>query len=191
MDWENALRDTNSLVDILPHIVPTRKQSADVVLLFEMARFYHTPTDEKPLIMILSRDDLLVAAAELLSAKGHSVLIALGATIPPPVATIPVVILPVDAPEKIGDSAIIKTTSNDPECLDSAVLQNATRAIRHHLGAHEKGTGYPASAVGQVLSKLGHDKAMRMRILATISEVKTDESGIRKVWLKKPYSDNR
>lgn len=184
-DWETALRDIAPEVDILPRIAPMRKQSADAILLFEMAQLYHQSISDRPLIVILSRDDLLVAAAELLAAKDHVVLVALGATMSSPVTTVPVVILPVDAqtPPMAPAPAVSKATSADPALPDSAVLKKASNAIRHHLGTSNKKTGYLASAVGQVLANLGHDKAMRTRILGTIAEVGTDHAGVRRVWL--------
>ncbi|MFN2349997.1 MAG: hypothetical protein ABR558_10575 [Thioalkalivibrio sp.] len=183
-DWEISLRDTCPTVEILTHIAPMRKQSADAILLLEMAPFYHNPTDDRPLIMILSRDDLLVAAAELLASRDHDVLISLSATNPSPVTTVPVLILPVDGqPAPPKSAAAIEVNSANPELVDSTVLQNAARAIRHHLGAQNKKTGYLATAVGQVLANLGHDKAMRTRILTAIAEIRTDDAGVRRVRL--------
>ena len=175
-DWVTSLCDTCPGVEILPRIAPMRKQSADAILLFEMAQFYRIPTDDRPLILILSRDDLLMAAAELLAARGHSVLVALSAAMPSPVTTVPVVILSVETQKT-------PPMTSDANVIDSTVLQKATCAIRHHLGSHGQKTGYLAAAVGQVLADLGHDKAMRTRILGAIAEVRTDDAGVRRVWL--------
>lgn len=53
--WGESLRDACPAVDIVRHIALMRKQSADAILMFEMAQLYQQPTSDNPLIVILSQ----------------------------------------------------------------------------------------------------------------------------------------
>lgn len=76
--WEQAILTALPGTDVQCHVAPLRKQSADVLLMFELAPFYHRAPDPSVLILVLSRDDLLLAATECLVAKGHNAMIAVG-----------------------------------------------------------------------------------------------------------------
>lgn len=177
--WEQALQEAVPSIAIRCHLAPLRKQSADVRLMFELAPFYHGEPDPSMLIVVLSRDDLLLAATECLAAQGHNALIAVGASPngTPLVTELSIVVLPVPqqavvtaAPEASSDDSHGAATKIDTKTISTAIVK-----IRQTLSPNKQG-GYSASAVGQLLSQLGHDKAARTQILRTIPNLK--EAGV-------------
>lgn len=181
--WEGALKDINPHAQVAAHVAPMRKQSADVRLMFELATLYHGKPDRHMLALIVSRDDLLLAAAECLYGQGHHVLVAVGSSTPSaPLATeLPVVVLPL--PQAVAQSTPKEAAPAPPEptkpavssVVDAQVVKSAIVKIRQAL-SQSKGGGYGASAVGQVLSQMGHDKAMRTKIVRSIPNLR--ETGV-------------
>jgi len=181
--WQIALQDIEPEVPIAAHIAPMRKQSADVRLMFELATLFHGQPDPQGLILIFSRDDLLLAAAEALKSQGHHVLIAVGASAPaaPLTTELPVVVLP--QPQTASAQTAQKEAVTPAEAKQAAVptevvpqvVNAAITKIRQAL-SQSKGGGYAASAVGQVLSQMGYDKATRARIVKAIPNMK--ETGV-------------
>lgn len=181
--WETALSEIHPDVQIFAHVAPMRKQSADVRLMFELATLYHGRPNPQAVILIVSRDDLLLAAAEALNAQGHHVLITVGASAPAvPLATeLPVVVLPV--PQTAAQPASRETTERGevkqnlpPGGGDAQIVSAAVTKIRQAL-SQSKGGGYAASDVGQVLAQMGHDKATRARIVKAIPNLKETGAG--------------
>lgn len=181
--WQTALQEIEPEVLIAAHVAPMRKQSADVRLMFELATLYHGQPDAQAVVLIVSRDDLLLAAAEALHGRGHHVLIAVGASAPAaPLATeLPVVVLPqpqAASSQPIQKEAAVLAEANQPAApieVDSRLVNAAITKIRQTL-SQSKGGGYAASAVGQVLSQMGYDKATRARIVKAIPNLK--ETGV-------------
>lgn len=186
-NWESALKNACPDIEVLSHVAPLRKQSADVRLMFELAPFYHGQSDPSVLLVIFSRDDLLVAAAECLMQKGLNVMIALGATSNGTTLTteVPVVLLatpqtavpqgeasPPNTPAVLSERRIDQTVAKQ----DAAVVVAAVTKIRQQLKPNKHG-GYAASAVGQVLAQLGHDKANRTKIVKQIPNLKEVGTG--------------
>ena len=181
--WQTALQEIEPEVLIAAHVAPMRKQSADVRLMFELATLYHGQPDAQAAILIVSRDDLLLAAAEALHGRGHHVLIAVGASAPAaPLATeLPVVVLPqpqTGSSQPVQKEVAANAETNQPAApieIDARVVNAAITKIRQTL-SQSKGGGYAASAVGQVLSQMGYDKATRARIVKAIPNLK--ETGV-------------
>lgn len=183
-NWEHALRESIPDVDVCCHVAPARKQAADVRLMFELGSFFHGGPDPATLILVLSRDDLLLAAIECLVERGHSAMIAVGAsshshTI---VTDLPVVVLPMphQVPVDVVQAAPPVDASPPPAPgngtkIDPQIVVAAISKIRQSLNQNKQG-GYAASAVGQVLAQLGHDKATRSLIVRSIPNLK--ESGV-------------
>ncbi|PKO51868.1 MAG: hypothetical protein CVU28_10855, partial [Betaproteobacteria bacterium HGW-Betaproteobacteria-21] len=94
--WEKALHEAMPGVEVRCHLAPVRKQSADVRLMFELATLHHGQADPSTLIVVLSRDDLLVAATEYLASQGHNALIAVGSSPGGPLlaSDLPIIALP-------------------------------------------------------------------------------------------------
>lgn len=177
--WEQALQSEMPGIEVRCHVAPVRKQSADVRLMFELAAVHYGEADPATLIVVVSRDDLLVAATEYLASQGHTVLIALGAApnAVAPVTDLPLVVLPLLQATTAAQTAdvIVMPTGNAPDNIDVRTVTAAVAKIRQTIAQDMKG-GYSASAVGQLLSEMGHDKAARTKILRAIPNFK--ESGV-------------
>ena len=177
--WEEALQSEVPGIEVRCHVAPVRKQSADVRLMFELAAVHYGAADPATLIAVVSRDDLLVAAAEYLASQGHNVLIALGAgaNAVAPVTDLPLVVLPLPQITTAASVAevIAIQMANTPDSIDAHTVTAAVAKIRQTITQDKKG-GYPASAVGQLLSEMGHDKSTRTKILRAIPNFK--ESGV-------------
>lgn len=193
--WETALAEAFPCVDISCHIAPVRKQSADVRLMFELAPYYHREPDRAVLIVVVSRDELFLAATECLVARGHNAMVAVGAAGNgmPLVADVPVVLLSapqsvplsvqpapsLDAPAPKPTIALVQPSSGAATTVDTKTVGEAIKRIRQKLTQNKQG-GYAASAVGQVLSEMGHDKAMRTKIVRAIPNLKEVGAGSEK-----------
>ena len=70
--WEEALQSEMPGIEVRCHVAPVRKQSADVRLMFELAELHFGEAVPAMLIVVVSRDDLLVATAEYLASQGHN-----------------------------------------------------------------------------------------------------------------------
>ena len=177
--WEQALQSEMPGIEVRCHVAPVRKQSADVRLMFELAAVHYGEADPATLIVVVSRDDLLVAATEYRASQGHTVLIALGAApnAVAPVTDLPLVVLPLPQATTAAQAAdvIVMPTGNAPDNIDVRTVTAAVAKIRQTIAQDKKG-GYSASAVGQLLSEMGHDKAARTKILRAIPNFK--ESGV-------------
>jgi hypothetical protein len=132
---------------------------------------------ERTVIVIVSRDDLLIGAAEQAKARGCRTLIAyadgdvatarnahlttlLLPALPKPLpvtSRIPIVALAPTA--KMPAQASTQTPSDEVESVLARVRD---------MCAKKPGGGYSATDVGQALSKLGYDKAARARFLASV-----------------------
>lgn len=187
-NWESALREALPDIEVSCHVAPPRKQSADVRLMFELAPFYHGQPDHSVLLVVFSRDDLLVAATECLVERGHNAMIVVGATSNGAslLTDVPVVVL--TTPQQVTSSPVMApappllapTTSNQPVVkTDCQLVSAAITKIRQQLKPNKQG-GYAASAVGQVLAQLGHDKATRTKIVKQIPNLKEAGTGSEK-----------
>lgn len=178
-NWESALREAVPEIEISCHIAPLRKQSADVRLMFELATFYHGEPDPTVLLAVFSRDDLLVAATEFLVQKGHNAMIVIGASSNGMALStdVPVVVLTASQqvnsqPTSISTASPTAVVSAQPaNKSDSQLVSAAVTKIRQQLKPNKQG-GYAASAVGQVLAQMGHDKSARTKIVKLIPNLK-------------------
>jgi hypothetical protein len=186
--WESALKEALPDIEVSCHVAPPRKQSADVRLMFELARFYHGQPATSELLVVISRDDLLVAATECLVQRGHNAMIVVGAASngTPLLTDVPVVVLA--TPPKAISSSVAALSSPPPGPAvavahlvnaDTQLVSSAITKVRQQLIPNKQG-GYAASAVGQVLAQLGHDKATRARIVKQIPNLKEVGAGSEK-----------
>lgn len=183
--WESALKEAVPEIEISCHIAPLRKQSADVRLMFELATFYHGEPDPTVLLAVFSRDDLLVAATESLVQRGHNAMIVIGAGSNGLSLNtdVPVVVLttpqqgnsqPTSIPAPPAPVAAQPANKSESQLVLAAVTK-----IRQQLKPNKQG-GYAASAVGQVLAQMGHDKTTRTRIVKQIPNLKEVGAGSEK-----------
>lgn len=181
-NWESALREALPGIEVSCHVAPLRKQSADVRLMFELAPFYHGQPEPEVLLVIFSRDDLLVAATECLVQLGHNAMIVVGiASNGTPLLTdVPVVVLTTPQQANSSSLAALASAAPAPDSIaavppvfnaDKQLVSAAVTKIRKQLKPNKEG-GYAASAVGQVLAQLGYDKATRTRIVKQIPSLK-------------------
>lgn len=186
LGWQHALEDAFPDIEVNCHVAPVRKQSADARLLFELAPYFHGEPDPSLLLVVLSRDDLLVAAAESLVGRGHNALLVLcsGSVGSGFCAQVPVVVLsspqPVSlplAPAPPANPGPKAASTSPPEPRsESRIVSDAVAKIRETLHPHAQG-GYAASAVGHVLAQLGHDKTARTKIVKAIPNLKEAGAG--------------
>lgn len=185
--WQQALIAALPGIDVQCHVAPLRKQSADVRLMFELARVFHGEPDPSTLILVLSRDDLLLAATECLVTSGHHAMVAVGHTSngAPVFADLPVVVLPSPQTTMPSSQASIETdTSSAPttppnhaaDAVEKRTVLAAVAKIKQSVVPNKQG-GYAASAVGHVLAQLGHDKNQRAKIVNAIPNLKETGSG--------------
>lgn len=184
-NWESALKEALPTIEVSCHVTPPRKQSADVWLMFELAAHFHGQPDPSVLLVIFSRDDLLVAATECLAQRGHHAMIVVGSA---PTGTslltdVPVVVLTTPLQVKSSPTTVPAPPTPVPPTVtspvtkaDSQIVSAAITRIREQLKPNQQG-GYAASAVGQVLAQMGHDKATRARIVRQIPSLKEVGSG--------------
>lgn len=182
-NWESTLKEALPDIELSCHVAPLRKQSADVRLMFELAPFYHGQPDTSVLLVVVSRDDLLVAAAECLVQRGHNAMLVVGSASNGTflITDVPVVVL--TSPQQVVTSSASTLASPIPPVtatpavtasdakVGNQVVSTAITKIRQQLKPSNQG-GYAASAVGQVLSQLGHDKATRTKIVKQIPNLK-------------------
>lgn len=187
-NWESSLREALPGIEVTCHVTPLRKQSADVRLMFELATFYHGEPDPSVLLVVFSRDDLLLAASECLVQCGHNVIIAVGASSngTPLLTEVPVVVLTSPPQATASIVAAPFTPVPTPATVDTSgvkfdkqVVSAALNNIRQSLKPNKQGE-YEASAVGQILFQLGHDKAMRTKIVKQIPNLKEVGTGSEK-----------
>ncbi|NMG32529.1 hypothetical protein [Aromatoleum evansii] len=191
--WEQALKGALPDTVVSCHVAPVRKQSADARLMFELAPYYHSEPDSAVLILVISRDELFIAATECLVARGHNAMLAVGAAAngAPLTVDVPVVLLsPPQAPPTpavVSQAAQIapapvprpQAVNGTPAKIDAKIVTAAITKIRQTLSPNKQG-GYAASAVGQVLSQMGHDKATRTKIVSAIPNLKEVGAGSEK-----------
>ena len=187
-NWESALKETLPEIEVICHVAPLRKQSADVRLMFELAPFYHGHPDPSLLLVVLSRDDLLVAAAECLMQCGHNAMIVVGSASNGSslITDVPVVVL--TTPQHVATATAAPPAKPVPPPpavtppvakVGNQLVATAISKIREQLKNSNQG-GYAASAVGQVLSQMGHDKATRSKIVKEIPNLKEVGKGSEK-----------
>ncbi len=184
--WESALKEAVPEIEISCHTAPLRKQSADVRLMFELATFYHGQPDPTVLLAVFSRDDLLVAATESLVQKGHNAMIVIGASSNGMALNTDVPVVVLTSPQQ-GNSQPTSIPASPPTPVaaqpakksECQLVSAAVTKIRSQLKPNKQG-GYAASAVGQVLAQMGHDKSTRTRIVKQIPNLKEVGAGSEK-----------
>ena len=184
--WREGL--VSALPDLLvrPLTVPNRKQGADLALILALGADLERHIRDHAVVVIVSRDDLVIGAAEQARMRGCRTLIAYAdgdiATARNPLLTtilLPVVTKPI-AVAQPGSVVVQSPTTIPPDhrAIQSpgAGVEAVLKQIRG-MCTQKPGGGYSASDVGQALSKLGYDKASRMRFLASLSGLKKRGTG--------------
>lgn len=197
-EWEGNLMSAITGVGVNSRVTKPRRQSADAQLMFELAGLYYVPPDPLELVIVVSRDEHLVAGAEILSARGHRVLLAMAATASAALvsSTVPAVLLPAIAQESRGAAAPepFAGVQSAPRCPDELPLPLNREASGQQgnsmaqdpvqakpLSEHAKVIalvrsqgrglscgGYAKTEVGAVLAKHGYGKSDRLRLFQQV-----------------------
>lgn len=184
----------DELVSALPDLVvnpltaPHRKQGADVALLMALGAELERHIREREVVVIVSRDDLVIGAAEQAKARGCKTLVAYAdgenSTARNPLLTtllLPAVVKPISVVHP-APAAVAAVTRPQPVHPTSPPAPNdgAATVLAQVRGmcTQQPGGGYSATDVGQALSKLGYDKAARARFLASVPELKKRGTGV-------------
>jgi len=183
-NWRGAL--AAKLPDIEPLIlhVSSRKQAADAALIMELGANLERHLHERERIIIVSRDDFLVGAAEHAKTKGCLVLVAYAHSEIPAARSsrLTTLVLPaVSKPSCPLPPADQDVTAPSAPTQTVDVVRTVTAELRKMCTKQPRG-GYKANEVGQALFKLGFDtKAKRARFLKTIPGLHELGSGTDKV----------
>jgi hypothetical protein len=185
-DWRSAL--LAEIPDLAIRALPAlhRKNGADIALLMALGAALETHLHEQALVVIVSRDDLLIGAAEQAKARGCKTLIAYAdsdlqaarntqlTTLLLPALTKPVSVV---QPPPVVVQAANSAAPVHPVPQAAGKDAQAVLARLRDLCQRQPGGGYSATQVGQALSKLGYDKAARARFLASAPGLKKKGSG--------------
>lgn len=189
-NWREELLSAVSDLEVHALAAPHRKQGADIALLMALGADLERHIREREVVVIVSRDDLVIGAAEQAKARGCKTLIAYAdCEIPtarnPHLTTLLLPALakasPVAPPAPVNAAAApvtqpARTPAQPPDgSVASVVAQLRTSC------AKKPGGGYGASDVGQALSKLGYDKAARERFLESVPGLTVRGTGANKI----------
>jgi hypothetical protein len=188
--WRDEL--VSALPDLVVHVLaaPDRKHGADVALLMALGADLERHIREGEVVVVVSRDDLVIGAAEQAKARGCRTLIAYAdGEIPtarnPHLTTLllPALGKPVSVP-RAAPVVAPAATQTAPARLPDRAPDGAVASVLAQLRGmctQQPGGGYGASDVGQALSKLGYDKAARARFLASVPGLRVRGTGPKKV----------
>ena len=193
-DWRGALlaEDPDLAIQALP--APHRKDGADIALLMALGAALDQHLHEQTLVVVVSRDDLLIGAAEQAKARGCKTLVAYAdsdlqtarntqlTTILLPALT-KAVSTSANKPVSVVQPPPVVMEASNPGPTVQPIPQTAGKDAKavlaqlRHLCDQQPGGGYSATQVGQALSKLGYDKAARARFLKSLPGLKKQGSG--------------
>jgi hypothetical protein len=189
-NWSEALRAGAEDIAIHALKVPTRKEAADLALVMELGANLKDHIASHELVIIVSRDDFLIGAAERARSLGCTCIIACGtgAPVSPRDTSLPTLILPM--PDK-GTMASTAPRPNAPAAPSPVAFSPDTAAltssqilakVRAEL-SQQPGGGYAAGPLGSLLAKLGLDADARKQFLSEARGVRTLGSGPEKRYL--------
>lgn len=186
--WQAALSTQLPEDRVLTLEVPRTPEAADLALILELGAAMEQHRQRADLIVVLSRDDWLIAAAEALRLRGCRVWVAYAQTEAEPARTrLPTLLLP--AVNRRADSTQSRAPAEPPPSVTAAIdapntdaqgtiathqppQDPRTKELLAQLRAQctqQPGGGYFSSDVGQVLYQLGLTrKADRARFLRSV-----------------------
>jgi hypothetical protein len=178
--WREGLlaEQPDLAVQALP--VPPRKDGADIALLMALGADLEDHLRDQVLVIMVSRDDLLIGAAEHAKARGCKTLIAYADSDLQTARRSQLTTLLLPVPNKPTAVAASAPTAPSASAPASPHAQDDVQALLHELRSlcqPQPGGGYPAGIVGHALAKLGYDKAARTRFLTTTPGVRKQGSG--------------
>lgn len=185
-NWRDELLSAVPDLAVHPLNAPHRKQGADVALLMALGADLEGHIRNRVLLVIVSRDDLVIGAAEQAKARGCRTLIAYAdgdiATARNALLTtllLPALVKPI-AVAHPPPVVIQPTTPSSHDQLEALKRNDGVASVLAQVRGmckQKPGGGYSATDVGQALSKLGYDKAARARFLASVPGLKKQGTG--------------
>ena len=200
--WRDHLTQTETAIGLRVLEVPARKEAADIALILELGANLGRHIDERQLVIVMSRDALLIGAAEQARARGARVLLAYGDSAMPSSenselttlllpslskarsviqATTPPETQPAtqSASQSAADSAL-NTLSGIVPMVDSNSVASVVAGLRQ-MCPKQPGGGYQPTHVGQALAKLGFvDAAARKKFLKSVPNLVARGAGAEK-----------
>ncbi len=200
--WADELAAAAPGIEAIALDCPSRKNAADLALIMELGANLAGHRRDGDLVVVVSRDDLLVGAAERAKSQGCRALAAYVDSDPPCCRSSRVATLLLPTPAKTR--APLPAPRRLISTLPSLARQPATPAPAGPSAAppaqHPAGDpatiltrlrelckplptgGYRATDVGQALQKLGLDEKARRRFLATAAGIRTEGAATDKVY---------
>lgn len=187
----------HELVSIVPDLNPrllevsSRKQAADIALIMELGAHLDQHIHERERVNIVSRDELLISAAECAQSRGCTVFIAYAdSEIPTARSTrLTTLLLPAIAklspplPPATDPKAATSSPRPQTPFAGNTSVSPVLAKLREMCTPQPSG-GYLASEVGQALFKLGYDtKAARTEFLTSIPGIEARGTGHQKTWV--------
>ncbi len=187
--WYRQLsRDALAVVPRLLE-VPARKEAADIALVLALGADLERHIVQHNLVIVVSRDELLIEAAEQASERGCRVLLAYADSSIPTAsnAALSTLLLPVVNPVvKKAQAAVapVKTTAAKPPdpvpSVDRDSVPSVLKALRE-MCTKQPGGGYTTTSVGQSLAKLGFNQKARKAFLKRVPKLATRGEGAGKL----------
>jgi hypothetical protein len=185
--WRHGLVSEVPDINLRLLDVCSRKQAADIALIMELGANLERHINERERVVIVSRDEFLIGAAEHAKSRGCMAFISYANSeipvarstqlttflLPAIAKPLPYPATPVDQDQKTVTPKLI----SPPISTDATVL-----AKLRQMCQQQPGGGYGASDVGQVLLTLGFNtKAAREKFLKSIPGLKKRGTGPDKI----------
>ena len=184
--WRHELDSEIPGIDLLLLDVSSRKQAADIALIMELGANLDRHIRERERVVVVSRDDLLVGAAEYAKSRGCMAFVSYAdSEIPTARSTqLTTLLLPAIAKSPLHPSAPADQAAATPAASQPSPVGSVASVLAQlrAMCPQQPGGGYGASDVGQALSKLGFGtKAARTRFLNSIPGLQERGTGPKKI----------
>ena len=192
--WYIRLSDADPDLDIHVLDVPTRKDAADIALILELGANLERAIREQQLLIVMSRDEILIGAAEQAKARGARVMLAYAdSSIPSagnaelttlllPTVTKPQPNKPPAATPKPTQAKTADKMSTTVPKVDKNSVTSVLAGLRE-MCPEQPGGGYQSTHVGQALHKFGFDAKARKQFLTQVPNLGTRGKAQNKVLL--------
>ena len=183
--WYRQLsRDALAVVPRLLE-VPARKEAADIALVLALGADLERHIVQHNLVIVVSRDELLIEAAEQASERGCRVLLAYADSSTPTAcnAALSTLLLPVVNKAQTAVKPAKPTPAKPPDpvpSIDRDSVPSVLKALRE-MCTEQPGGGYTTTSVGQSLAKLGFDQKARKAFLKRVPKLATRGEGAGKL----------
>jgi hypothetical protein len=183
--WRKSLIAQDSGIAVRRLDVPSRRQAADAALVMALGQDLEKRIREGDLVVVVSRDEFLIRAAEQAMSRGCHVLLAYAGGEMPVARTaeLTTLVLPVvkgSETAPVQDSGAPPASPTPTGGSDPRVAATLTKL--RETCVQQPGGGYAPSDVGQALTKLGYKKPKdRRRFLQSVPGLQERGTGAKKV----------